>query len=142
MLSVLFFLFLLPLFAQDTEVNKDDRLIRQLLKDQESAWNQGDIEKFMEGYWRSPQLQFVTADGLIYGWERTRQRYLHRYPDGQAMGLLSFELLDIARRSPKVYTVVGTYHLDREGLEDLSGYFQLVLQKIKGKWKIVADSTH
>ena len=33
--------------------------IRALLRQQEADWNQGNIESFMEGYWKSDSLQFV-----------------------------------------------------------------------------------
>ncbi|MEM9943822.1 MAG: hypothetical protein AAF939_19830, partial [Planctomycetota bacterium] len=35
--------------------------IEQFLKIQQQAWNQGDLEKFMESYWKSPDLTFSSG---------------------------------------------------------------------------------
>ena len=116
--------------------------IRTILSEQADAWNAGDIEQFMKTYWPSDRLQFLSATGLTSGWNGTLDRYRKRYPDRKAMVQLQFTLKDITKRSKKVYTVIGRYDLERQGMDDLSGYFMLVFQKIKGDWFIVADSTH
>lgn len=119
-----------------------ENAIRALLDTQSHAWNAGDIESFMSKYWQNDDLQFLGSSGLTSGWDGTLARYQKRYPDKQAMGHLKFDLHRINKRSAKVYSVIGQYYLSRDGLDDLSGYFLLIVQKIKGKWLIVADSTH
>src|SRR5204863_7215971 len=36
--------------------------LRAVLKAQQEAWNRGDIDGFMNGYWRSHLTQFVSGD--------------------------------------------------------------------------------
>ncbi len=114
----------------------------ELLEKQSKAWNNADIPSFMDTYWKSDDLQFLGKEGLIKGWKDTEARYYRTYPDPQAMGKLKFDILEVNTRSRNVFTVIGRYHLDRSGLENLSGHFILVCQKIRRKWVIVADSTH
>lgn len=124
--------------AQDQSAEQ----IQNLLFTQERAWNQGDLSAFMQTYVNHNNLQFLSKEGLITGWDATFDRYTKTYPNTTAMGQLKFETLDITKRDRKVYTVIGKYHLDREGQSDKDGYFMLVVQKINRKWFIVADSTH
>ena len=125
------------LFAQN---DKDFEKVKSILATQVEAWNNGDIDEFMEYYWKSDNLQFIGSSGITYGWQSTLDRYKKRYPDLQAMGKLSFDIIQVDKRSKKVITLVGKFHLKRE-IGDLDGIFLLVWKKIKGKWKIVVDQT-
>ena len=116
--------------------------IKALLNAQSMAWNNGDIETFMTTYWADDQLQFLGSNGPTFGYQNTLQNYHKRYPNREAMGHLTFEIITLNKRSRKVYSLIGKYHLDRKQLDNLEGYFLLIIQKIKGSWKIVADSTH
>ena len=55
---LLIFISSLSMHAQDLSV--DDKVaIENVLVVQEDAWNRGDVEAFMEGYWQSEELTFV-----------------------------------------------------------------------------------
>ena len=129
---------IVPSTYGQTEIND----VRQLLNDQSEAWNNGDIEAFMEGYTKTDDLHFLGSSGLTKGWDATLARYQKGYPDRQTMGQLTFDLKEITLRTDEVCTVIGRYHLERSEMDDASGNFLIVLQKIDGNWKIVADSTH
>src|SRR5438105_1231740 len=43
--------------------------VRSILDVQVAAWNRGDLEAFMQGYWRSPELTFYSASGVESGWD-------------------------------------------------------------------------
>jgi len=45
---------------------------------QAAAWNEGDIEAFMEGYWRDDALRFVSGTEISSGWNATLHRYKRR----------------------------------------------------------------
>ena len=125
------------LFAQN---DKDFEKVKTILNTQAEAWNNGDIDKFMEYYWKSDNLQFIGSNGITYGWQNTLDNYKKRYPDLQAMGKLSFDIIKVDKRSKKIITLVGKFHLKRE-IGDLEGIFLLVWKKIKGEWKIIVDQT-
>lgn len=115
-------------------------IIRATLAAQAAAWNEGDIEAFMEGYWRSPDLRFVSGVDVSKGWNNTLKRYKNRYGNGAALGQLMFERLDVQMVTEEVAIVVGRFVLDRtEGQS--SGTFSLVMKRFEGAWRIVHDHT-
>jgi ketosteroid isomerase-like protein len=139
-LLVLCFLAIALTAATAQDPAKSKKAIMAVLHAQETAWNAGDIEGFMQGYWQSDSLKFIGSNGLNYGWSQTLDNYRKHYPDVAAMGKLSFSILSIDITSPKSAFVVGKWHLAREH-DEPQGYFTLLWKLIKGKWVIVADHT-
>jgi ketosteroid isomerase-like protein len=121
-------------FAQ----SKDEIDIRKILDDQAKAWNRGDIEEFMQGYWKNDSLLFIGKSGINRGWQRTLNNYKKSYPDTTVMGKLAFDIILVKKLSPEYYYVVGKWMLTRS-IGDLNGYYNLLLKKINGQWVIVAD---
>lgn len=117
---------------------KDAKSILDLLALQEKAWNLGDINEFMKGYWESDSLVFVGKNGLTYGFKNTLVNYKKNYPDKTYMGQLKFTILSIQPLSKQYYSIIGKWELSRT-VGNLSGHYTLLLKKIKGKWKIIAD---
>ncbi len=113
--------------------------IQALLKRQVQAWNAGDIEDFMRGYWRSSDLTFFSDGEVTRGWQETFDRYRRRYPDRAAMGRLSFEDLAIEPVHQGLTAVSGTWHLQRDAPAE--GRFLLIFERHDGRWVIVVDST-
>ncbi|MBN8720025.1 MAG: DUF4440 domain-containing protein [Sediminibacterium magnilacihabitans] len=128
------FLFQQPLYAQ----HKDEQAIRQILTDQTTEWNKGNLEAFMKGYWKNDSLLFVGKTGPRYGFQTTLDNYHKGYPDTAAMGKLSFNIIQVKRLSPDYYFVLGKWMLKRS-MGDLSGHYTLLFRKIAGQWKIVVD---
>jgi ketosteroid isomerase-like protein len=118
--------------------SKTEKKIIAILKEQDQAWNRGDIEGFMQTYWSSDSLMFIGKSGVTFGWKNTLNNYKKGYPDTAAMGKLDFTLINIKRLSRKYYHVVGKWHLSRKA-GDLKGHFTLLIQKVKKRWVIVAD---
>jgi ketosteroid isomerase-like protein len=117
---------------------KDESQVRKTLSDQQAAWNNGDIEKFMQGYWQNDSLMFIGKSGITYGWQQTLNNYKKNYPDTAAMGKLNFEFIEIKRLSVNYFFVVGKWHLTRT-IGNLDGSFTLLFRKIKNKWVIIRD---
>ncbi|MBN1821620.1 MAG: nuclear transport factor 2 family protein [Prolixibacteraceae bacterium] len=138
---VAFILFIfggLFLNAQVKVPPKIEKEIQAVFDMQEKAWNEGNLEKFMEGYWKSDQLVFVGSRGPTYGWQETLDSYKKGYPDKKTMGTLKFETLSIFKIDRKTVFLIGKWELTRES-GNVSGHFSLIWQKKKGKWVIVAD---
>jgi len=121
-------------FAQD----KNARAILKLLDTQTAAWNKGDLQGFMKGYWENDSLRCIGKSGITYGWNNTLANYKRGYPDTAAMGKLQFTILVVKKLSPRYYEVVGKWYLKRS-IGDASGHYTLLLRKIKGSWMIVSD---
>ena len=126
------------LFVSVNAQDKDIKAIQKVFAEQLDAWNSGDIPKFMEGYWKSDSLKFIGKSGINYGWEKTLKNYQKGYPDKDAMGFLTFDILTIDKLSPKAAFVIGKWHIKRKS-EEIGGHFTLLWKKINGKWLIVAD---
>ena len=109
--------------------SKDEKDVRQLLTEQDAAWNRGDIEGFMKGYWLSDSLMFIGKSGITYGWQKTMENYKNRYPDTAAMGKLNFEYIEMKQLSENYFFVVGKWYLTRT-IGNLNGAFTLLLRKI------------
>ena len=116
----------------------DEKAIRQVLDEQIKYWNNNDLEQFMKGYWNSDSVLFIGKSGPKYGYQTTLENYRKGYPNKEAMGVLSFDILQIKRLSVLYYFVVGKFHLERT-IGNAEGYFTLLFKKVKGKWVIVAD---
>lgn len=133
------FTLLLLGYCSYTIAQQDPSLpIRQLLSDQTQAWNRGDLEGFMEGYWKNDSLRFIGKSGITYGWKQTLLNYQKGYPDKAAMGTLHFTILHIDELSSTYVQVIGKWHLTRT-IGNVSGHFTLLLRRIDGKWLIVSD---
>ena len=118
--------------------------IKNVLEQQVAAWNRGDITAFMDGYWKSDDLEFVNAAGIFQGWQDVLKRYQHSYPDRAAMGHLTFSGVEIHALCADAGFVVGHFRLDREkdGQEGHpEGVFTLIFRKFPAGWKIVNDHT-
>ena len=134
-----FIIFCLILCSKYLFAQNDSSAIRDVMNKQIAAWNNGDIDTFMQTYWKSDSLMFVSSPPT-YGWETTLAHYKKHYPDTVAMGKLSFNLIKLNQLSPEYYFVVGEWHLKRS-VGDVGGYFTLLLKKINGNWVIVVDHT-
>ena len=119
--------------------SEEDRILG-VLAAQQSAWNAGDIDGFMDGYWPSPELRFASGGSVTYGWQETRDRYKNNYSDRSLMGTLSFDELYVTLLSESAAIVHGAWALQREK-DQPSGLFTLVFRNIDGDWKVVSDTT-
>jgi beta-aspartyl-peptidase (threonine type) len=122
----------------------EETAIRAVLTDQAAAWNRGDLDGFMDGYWRDEELTFTSGDKVARGWEQTRKRYLDKYwapgISKADRGQLTFEELQVESLSPTVALVRGRYILTIGQARD-TGRFTLVLRKFADGWKITSDHT-
>ena len=126
-------------FAQSAP---DKSAVRQLLTEQEDAWNRHDLEGFMRGYWKSPDLTFFSSNGITKGWDATLQRYRTRYQsEGREMGKLEFSDLNIQMLGPEAAFVRGRWHLKFSDGKDAGGVYTLIIRKFSEGWRIVHDHT-
>ncbi|SVA51428.1 uncharacterized protein METZ01_LOCUS104282 [marine metagenome] len=138
--SLILFIFFGQLYSQNPISIKDSLDIMKVMNFQEKAWNNGDIDSFMNGYIKSEELVFSGSNGPIYGWNATKERYKKSYPDLKTMGKLSFTIKKIKSLSKKTAYLIGEYYLKRT-IEDSYGHFTLIWKKVNDKWLIVSDHT-
>ena len=117
---------------------KNELAICNILATQTAAWNRGEIDNFMNGYWENDSLMFIGKSGVTYGWTNTLNNYKKGYPDTAAMGKLVFTLIQVKKLSGKYYHVTGKWLLKRS-IGDVGGHYTLLFKKINGRWVIVSD---
>lgn len=141
--TVLIILVLLSLTVS-AQTSKNDAktaaAIRKVMEDQTAAWNRGDVEGFMQGYWRSDGLVFVSGTNVTHGWQAALDRYRVSYSTRALMGTLTFSGLEITVLSKDSAVVLGSWALQREK-DNPNGKFTLIFRKFKDGWKIVHDHT-
>ena len=118
--------------------SKDEASIRKILDDQTAAWNRGDIDGFMAGYWRSDKLEFVGRDNVTRGWQATLDRYKKNYDSREKMGTLSFSDVEFTQVSKDAAYIVMTWSLAR-AKDNPHGKSTLLFRRFKEGWRIVVD---
>lgn len=121
-----------------TSQNENEAILK-VMNQQEVDWNNGNIEGFMEGYWKSDSLMFIGKNGIKYGWQTTLDNYKISYPDKATMGKLTFKVLKLEATENTAY-MLGKWSLMREE-DNPGGYFTLYWKKINSNWVITIDHT-
>ena len=114
--------------------------IEAVLHAQQDAWNRGEVEAFLQGYWHSPELTFSGSGGTMRGWDGVLARYRKSYPDRASMGQLAFSGLEFRQLGPTAYLVLGSWHLTRAS-GDVGGVFTLIFERFPEGWRIIHDHT-
>ena len=141
MIILLVVLLSVPAFTQAPPA-ESAKAIRAVLDTQVAAWNRGDLEGYMGGYWRSPDLEFYSGTTITKGWDATLERYKKRYQSsGNEMGRLDFADLDVHANPSGVAWVSGKWHLKMKDGSERGGLFTLIFHKMPEGWKIIHDHT-
>ena len=116
----------------------DEAAIRKIMDDQTAAWNRGDVEGFMAGYWKSDKLEFVGGATVTRGWQATLDRYKKNYDSREKMGTLSFSDVEFTQVSKDAAFIVMSWSLAR-AKDNPHGKSTLLFRKFKEGWRIVVD---
>lgn len=122
--------------AWDDEV--EQQAIRRTFERQVEAWNRGDLEQFMETYWKSPKLTFSAGGRTTRGWDGALARYKKSYPTREQMGTLRFSELEVTLLGDSSALALGRWKLIRKA-DQPEGNFSVVLRKLDGQWRIIHD---
>ena len=110
------------------------------MQEQVDSWNSGDIDEYMQHYWNSDSLMFITKSGITKGWEKTKNNYKKSYPNRDIMGELKFMNKSVSFLDEETIFVVGNWNLNRQDpLQDLYGYYSLIWKKKNNNWVIIID---
>ena len=116
--------------------------VRQVLGSQTKAWNNHDLDAFMTGYWKSPELTFFSGANERHGWQETMDRYKATYQSpGHEMGKLDFSNMRVEALGTDAAFMRGEWHLTMSDGKTPHGLFTLVFRKFPQGWKIVHDHT-
>ncbi|WP_316785653.1 YybH family protein [Pedobacter frigiditerrae] len=138
MKTTIFFVLLAFSIVAKAQKPTEKQAILNVLEKQRADWNKGDVEAYMQGYWKNDSLLFVGKSGPTYGWQKTLENYKKGYPDKATMGYLTFGIKKVEFLTKDKAFVLGSWNVKQEKAE-LKGYFTLLLRKINGVWKVVVD---
>lgn len=122
------------------DVKTEEEAVRAVIDAAQIAWNNGDLEGFMESYWKSDSLQFYSKRGLNHGWQEALDGYKRGYPDLSSMGTLHFDIVSVTPIGEVGFVVLGKYTVTRVD-NTLEGAFTLIFKKKDGRWVAVYDHT-
>jgi ketosteroid isomerase-like protein len=132
--AFLLLLFYVVSFSQKKEILK-------VMTDQQTAWNNGNIDGYMQGYWKNDSLLFIGSKGPTYGWQKTLDNYKKSYPNKEKMGILEFSDIQVKILGKKHAYVFGKWKLVRTN-DSPNGIYTLIFEKFKDGWKIISDHTN
>jgi ketosteroid isomerase-like protein len=133
-------IFCLSMFAAGAVAQENEKAIEKLLLDQVVAWNAGDVEGYMKGYWNSDSTVFVSGGNLTRGYKGVLARYKKSYDTREKMGRLEFSELEVKMVTPAFGVATGVWRLYRAKDEPWGRFTLLVELKPEG-WRIIHDHT-
>jgi ketosteroid isomerase-like protein len=113
-------------------------IVLATLNAQVAAWNEGNLDAFMNIYWKSDDLKFISGVKMTKGWTSTLKRYREEYADDNGLGRLSVDKADVEMVTDDVAIVTGRFTHNKDGV-NTGGAFSLVWKRINGQWRIVHD---
>jgi uncharacterized protein (TIGR02246 family) len=117
--------------------------VRAALDASATAWNAGDLDRFMGCYERAATTTYVSGTRFVQGYDAIRATYAERFGGGTraAMGQLSLEIVDFRMVGSDHAYVVGRFHLHRDAAHggDASGPTTLLFRRTTAGWRIIAD---
>jgi len=119
--------------------NNEVSAIEAVINAQAEAWSRGDLDGYLDYFWRDPRLYYGSVNTVVRGWEALRESYASRYGEGAQLGQLRFSEVNIEILSADTAMVTGRFHVTEAKLP-ASGSWLIVLRKFPGPgWRVVAD---
>lgn len=120
---------------------EDIKQIANLIQQQQSDWNNGNLDGYMNGYWNSDNLQFIVKKHIRKGFNIISASYKRHYHSKELMGKLSFDKLEYQSLDDAntIYQVTGNWKVEAKDTSD--GNFSLILKKFDKDFKIIIDHT-
>ncbi|MDQ0008194.1 uncharacterized protein (TIGR02246 family) [Luteibacter jiangsuensis] len=126
--------------SAETPAVSTAQAIKQTLDASAAAWSSGDLKTFMECYERAPGTRYVSAGGVVEGYEAIEAMYASRFQKpGASLGKLTLELIDVKPLGTQYAFVIGRYHLKPDTGAEVSGLTTLLFHKVGSRWLISSD---
>lgn len=133
--------------SSDENQNSSSTSIRidsvySVLDRQVEKWNEGSHAGFMNGYWESDSLRFITRNGVSFGHASMLKQYKKAFPKRDDMCCLSFQNRQMIPFTDSLVMVTGNWQIERPDSTSASGPFSLILKKFADSgWRIIVDHT-
>ena len=128
---------LLVCFASTAQSN-DEKAILELMREEERAWNSGNIEAYVNLYAPHDSTRMIYSSGAVYGKDSILAFYKKYWPK-ERMGQLTLDGERLERLSDEYYYVSGFFHVRYPDGKSVNGRFSGLMKKIKGRWYLYTD---
>lgn len=118
--------------------SKDEKAILELMREEERAWNSGNIEAYVDLYAAHDSTRMIYSSGAVYGKDSILAFYKKYWPK-ERMGQLTLDGERLERLSDEYYYVSGYFHVRYPDGKSINGRFSGLMKKIKGKWYLYTD---
>lgn len=118
--------------------SKDEKAILELMREEERAWNSGNIEAYVDLYAAHDSTRMIYSSGAVYGKDSILAFYKNYWPK-ERMGQLTLDGERLERLSDEYYYVSGFFHVRYPDGKSINGRFSGLMKKIKGKWYLYTD---
>lgn len=128
---------LLLVMAANAQSN-DEKAILDVMRQEERAWNAGNIEAYVDLYADHDSTRMIYSTGAVYGKDSILAFYKKYWPK-ERMGQLTLDGERLERLSNEYYYVSGFFHVRYPDGKSINGRFSGLMKKIKGKWYLYTD---
>ena len=124
--------------APGFDATAEERAIRQVIADMETAWNRGDFAGYMRGF-KNPDVVFVSRGRFQRDWQGTLDHYVRDYGgDPARRGRLHFFDIRVEMFGPDAAQLISRYRLEGGGLPQ-DGINTRLMRKVDGRWVIALN---
>jgi uncharacterized protein (TIGR02246 family) len=120
------------------ESTKIEAAIRKVFEAGCAAWNLGDLDGYLAGYWDSDQTLYISNGTPIRGKEAIVAAYKTRFSIPDSMGNLTVSELEIEVLTTADAIAFGRWRLSLDNGSP-EGFFTVQLKKIEDTWLFVSD---
>jgi uncharacterized protein (TIGR02246 family) len=129
---------LLLIFTNSFAQSKDEKAILAVMREEEKAWNSGNIEAYVDLYAPEDSTRMIYSTGAVYGKDSILAFYKKYWPK-ERMGQLTLDGERLERLSDNYYYVSGFFHVRYPDGRSINGRFSGLMKKIKGRWYLYTD---
>ena len=118
----------------------DAEQIAALIAQQFDAWNARDINGYMQVFWHSPLLVYISAECIWSGWDQVKANVERQYPDKNTMGHAVLERLQTNVISPETATTIEWWTVYFPSAKVL-GFTTSAWRKFPEGWRVIEGHT-
>jgi ketosteroid isomerase-like protein len=115
-----------------------EQRIRDRFNEATEAWNRGDLNAYLAGYWDSEATRWISGGMIIRGVEAIRARYKSLYDSPEKLGKLEVQDLKIDILTDGDALVAGKWS-HTAGQLVRHGVFTVHMKKVQGEWFMATD---
>ncbi|RNI31169.1 YybH family protein [Rufibacter latericius] len=109
------------------------------LDGQVTAWNAGNLEEAMDFYWNSPEMLWISKNGVEKGWQPVLEMFQQDFKDRSTMGTYTYEPLHLETMGKEAALYVFRWKIELDGKRLMGSVSSQVWKKMNGKWVITSE---